>query len=346
MAEGSSMLSHEIKILFLVEKLEDLKAMLDNDTYIDVILQSLPPSYNSFLINYNMNRLEKSIDELINMLAQFEATTHKSAPAVLVGEASTSKAKGKILRWEWAKGKGSCGAHICNNLQMLERSRRLSYALETAAKLLNIAPLRQCPIRHMRSTRESRPPDMYKFLGLTSQVDNDPRTYREVISDIDSDKWLEAMRSEMDLIAMAKFIRILLAIAAWYNYEMWQMDVKTVFLNGFVEEVIYTDQSEGFTSIGEKQKCTRTDIAYALSVTSRYQACAWEAHWSAVNTILKYLKMTKDMFLIYGGGELILEGYSNASFQSDDDDAKSQSDITTKPTDHFDNHATVGSRIG
>ncbi|KAK4430722.1 Retrovirus-related Pol polyprotein from transposon TNT 1-94 [Sesamum alatum] len=31
------------------------------------------------------------------------------------------------------------------------------------------------------------------------------------------------------------------------------------------------------------------------------------------------------MFLIYGGGELILEGYSDASFQSDDDDAKSQS---------------------
>ncbi|KAL0462814.1 UNVERIFIED_CONTAM: Secreted RxLR effector protein [Sesamum latifolium] len=31
------------------------------------------------------------------------------------------------------------------------------------------------------------------------------------------------------------------------------------------------------------------------------------------------------MFLIYRGGELILEGYSHASFQSDDDDAKSQS---------------------
>ncbi|KAL0439312.1 UNVERIFIED_CONTAM: Retrovirus-related Pol polyprotein from transposon RE2 [Sesamum latifolium] len=36
------------------------------------------------------------------------------------------------------------------------------------------------------------------------------------------------------------------------------------------------------------------------------------------------------MFLIYGGGELILEGYSDASFKSDDDDAKSQSDSTTE----------------
>ncbi|KAL0373945.1 UNVERIFIED_CONTAM: Retrovirus-related Pol polyprotein from transposon RE1 [Sesamum radiatum] len=45
---------------------------------------------------------------------------------------------------------------------------------------------------------------------------------------------------------------------------------------------------------------------------------------------LEYLKRTKDMFLIYGGGELILESYSDASFQSDDDDAKSQSDFVFK----------------
>ncbi|KAL0293145.1 UNVERIFIED_CONTAM: Retrovirus-related Pol polyprotein from transposon TNT 1-94 [Sesamum radiatum] len=36
------------------------------------------------------------------------------------------------------------------------------------------------------------------------------------------------------------------------------------------------------------------------------------------------------MFLIYGGGELILEGYSDASFQSDDNDAKSQSGFVFK----------------
>ncbi|KAL0445583.1 UNVERIFIED_CONTAM: hypothetical protein Slati_1686200, partial [Sesamum latifolium] len=72
-------------------------------------------------------------------------------------------------------------------------------------------------------------------------------------------------------------------------------------------------------------QCTRPDVAFASSVTSKYQACAGEAHWTAVKIILKYLRRTKDMFLIYGGGELILEGYSDASFQSDEDDAKSQS---------------------
>ncbi|KAL0318170.1 UNVERIFIED_CONTAM: Retrovirus-related Pol polyprotein from transposon TNT 1-94 [Sesamum calycinum] len=78
-------------------------------------------------------------------------------------------------------------------------------------------------------------------------------------------------------------------------------------------------------SIQYAAQCTRPDIAYALSVTSRYQACAGEAHWTAVKTILKYLRRTKDVFLVYGAGELILEGFSDASFQSDDDDAKSQS---------------------
>ncbi|KAL0462292.1 UNVERIFIED_CONTAM: hypothetical protein Slati_0116800 [Sesamum latifolium] len=53
---------------------------------------------------------------------------------------------------------------------------------------------------------------------------------------------------------MAKSIRILLAIAAWYDYKIWQMDVKTAFLNGFVEEEIFMDQPKGFTAVGEEQK--------------------------------------------------------------------------------------------
>ncbi|KAL0361590.1 UNVERIFIED_CONTAM: hypothetical protein Sradi_3843500 [Sesamum radiatum] len=55
-----------------------------------------------------------------------------------------------------------------------------------------------------------------------------------------------------------------------------------------------------------------------------------EAHWVRSKSILKYLKRTKDIFLIYSGGDLILEGYNDASFQSDDDDAKSQSGFVFK----------------
>ncbi|KAL0325232.1 UNVERIFIED_CONTAM: hypothetical protein Sradi_5092500 [Sesamum radiatum] len=73
MTEGCQI--HGVKMLSLMEKLEDLKAGLNNDTYIDVIVQSLPPFYDPFIINYNMNGLEKSIHELMNMLVQYKAIT-------------------------------------------------------------------------------------------------------------------------------------------------------------------------------------------------------------------------------------------------------------------------------
>ena len=71
--------------------------------------------------------------------------------------------------------------------------------------------------------------------------------------------------------------------------------------------------------------CTRPDVSYALSITSRYQSNPGEDHWGAVKNILKYLRRTKDMFLVYGGNDLQVIGYTDASFQSDKDDCKSQS---------------------
>ena len=48
-------------------------------------------------------------------------------------------------------------------------------------------------------------------------------------------------------------------------------------------------------------------------------------HWTAVKNILKYLKRTKDMFLVYGGDEvLVVKGYVDASFDTDLNDSKSQ----------------------
>ncbi|KAK9187230.1 hypothetical protein WN944_018622 [Citrus x changshan-huyou] len=47
-------------------------------------------------------------------------------------------------------------------------------------------------------------------------------------------------------VAMLKSIRILLSIAAVLDYEIWQMDVKTAFLNRHLEENIYMQQPDGF----------------------------------------------------------------------------------------------------
>ena len=72
--------------------------------------------------------------------------------------------------------------------------------------------------------------------------------------------------------------------------------------------------------------CTRPDVSYALSITNRFQSNPGEGHQTVVNNILKYLKRTKDSFLIYGGDEeLVVRGYTDSSFQTDKDDSVSQS---------------------
>ncbi|KAL0458709.1 UNVERIFIED_CONTAM: hypothetical protein Slati_0498100 [Sesamum latifolium] len=82
-------------------------------------------------------------------------------------------------------------------------------------------------------------------------------------------------------VKMAKSIRILLVIVALYDYKIWQMDVKTGFLNGFVDQEIYIDQLEGFTSVGEEQKVCRLQRSiYGLKQASqnwniRFEEVIW-----------------------------------------------------------------------
>ncbi|KAK8593567.1 hypothetical protein V6N12_045644 [Hibiscus sabdariffa] len=187
-----------------------------------------------------------------------------------------------------------------------------------------------------RFTRERHEPERYGFLVTTHGdvilVDQDePKTYQEAVSSPDSEKWLEAMRSEMDSmsenqvwtlveppegikpigckwvfkkktdmdgnvqtykgrlvakgfrqihgvdydetfspVAMFKSIRILLAIAAFHDYEIWQMDVKTAFLNGKLEEDVYMTQPEGFVTPENAGKvCKLQRSIYGLKQASR-----------------------------------------------------------------------------
>ncbi|GKD21269.1 hypothetical protein Tco_1222972 [Tanacetum coccineum] len=74
-------------------------------------------------------------------------------------------------------------------------------------------------------------------------------------------------------------------------------------------------------------RCTRPDIAFAQNITSRFQKNPGEPHWTAMKTILKYLRNTKDMFLVYGGNpeaKLRADCYCDAGFKTDRDDTKSQ----------------------
>jgi hypothetical protein len=53
---------------------------------------------------------------------------------------------------------------------------------------------------------------------------------------------------------MLKSARILLAIAAYYDYEIWQMDVKTTFHYGMLTEDVHMVQPEGFIDLANARK--------------------------------------------------------------------------------------------
>ncbi|GJR27043.1 retrotransposon protein, putative, ty1-copia subclass [Tanacetum coccineum] len=71
-------------------------------------------------------------------------------------------------------------------------------------------------------------------------------------------------------VADIRAIRILISIAAFYDYEIWQMDVKTAFLNGYLDEDIYMVQPEGFVDPKHPKKvCKLQRSIYGLYIASR-----------------------------------------------------------------------------
>ena len=71
-------------------------------------------------------------------------------------------------------------------------------------------------------------------------------------------------------VAMLMSVRIMLAIVAFFDYEIWQMDVKTAFLNGDIEEELYMVQPKGFVDPKNADKvCKLQRSIYGLKQASR-----------------------------------------------------------------------------
>ncbi|GJT57639.1 retrotransposon protein, putative, ty1-copia subclass [Tanacetum coccineum] len=97
-------------------------------------------------------------------------------------------------------------------------------------------------------------------------------------------------------------------------------------------------------------RCTRPDVAFAQNITSRFQQNPGDLHWTTVKNILKYLRNTKDMFLVYGGDlkrELRVSCYTDAGYLTDADDLKSQTGYEVQAGVYFwPLDASKGSRMG
>ena len=79
MAERASISAHVLKMKGYIEQLDRLGFPLSQELATDLILNSLPDSYGQFLMNYNMNEMDKSIFKLHTMLKTAEQNI-KSKP--------------------------------------------------------------------------------------------------------------------------------------------------------------------------------------------------------------------------------------------------------------------------
>ena len=70
---------------------------------------------------------------------------------------------------------------------------------------------------------------------------------------------------------------------------------------------------------------TRPDIAFAVSILSRFTHNLSKDHWTVVDRLAKYLRGTIDYGLEYKSSPPILEGYSDTNWISESDEIKSTS---------------------
>ncbi|GJW39701.1 retrotransposon protein, putative, ty1-copia subclass [Tanacetum coccineum] len=114
---------------------------------------------------------------------------------------------------------------------------------------------------------------------------NEPTSYKAAMLDSESNKWIDAMNAKIQSMIdnmvwvlvdlppnckTVRTIRILISIAAYYDYEIWQMDVKTAFLNGYLDEDIYMVQPEGFVDPNHPRKvCKLQRSIYGLKQASK-----------------------------------------------------------------------------
>jgi hypothetical protein len=106
-------------------------------------------------------------------------------------------------------------------------------------------------------------------------------------------------------VARLTTIRVLLSLAASHGLLVHQMDVKTTFLNGELEEEIYMDQPEGFVVKGQDgMVCKLVKSLYGLKQAPKQ----WHDKFDRTLTSICFVtnKADKCVYYRYGGGERMI----------------------------------------
>ena len=91
------------------------------------------------------------------------------------------------------------------------------------------------------------------------------------------------------------------------------------------DSVRQTEYASIIGSLRYATDCTRPDIAYAVGVLCRFTSRPSMEHWHAIERVMRYLKRTMNLKLHYQKFPAVLEGYSDADWNTLSDDSKATS---------------------
>ncbi|KAH9734858.1 Integrase catalytic domain-containing protein [Citrus sinensis] len=139
MGKGTRVRDHVLKMMDYLNEAEIQGAQIDDNSKIDLVLESLPETFKQFKVNYNMNKRNMTLTELMNELhsAVEIYRVEKSLGSINITEKSSSsgpKPKGKGKKKvgkkrpstkQDGKPKGATN-HICNSLYWFQETRKIS----------------------------------------------------------------------------------------------------------------------------------------------------------------------------------------------------------------------------
>ncbi|KAK2382392.1 hypothetical protein QL285_069931 [Trifolium repens] len=91
------------------------------------------------------------------------------------------------------------------------------------------------------------------------------------------------------------------------------------------ESVRQTEYASIIGSLRYATDCTRPDIAYVVGLLCRFTSGPNNEHWEAIERVMRYLKRTMNLRLHYKRFPAVLEGYSDADWNTLSDDSKATS---------------------
>nr|GEX90242.1 zinc finger, CCHC-type [Tanacetum cinerariifolium] len=265
--EGKPVAAYVLQMKGYVDQLERLGYMLPQNLVVGLLLNGLTKDFTGFVRNYNMHNMENTIGELHAMLIEYEKGLPKKAetPQVMM-----------------IKG-------------------------ESATRILNMVPTKKVDKTpyELWSERTHQAPNR---LCLNVKVDehslgdlNKPASYKAAMLDSESNKWIDAMNAKIQSM-IDNMVWILVDFppgSVYYDYEIWQMDLKTAFLNGYLDEDIYMVQLEA-----EWKSSNQSTTAMSATEAEYIDAsvAAMEAIWirkfisglGIVTTISKPIRMFCD----------------------------------------------------